>query len=463
MNTIHKRAVRTGEPQLWQRLLILFAGVCLLVSLGRYFAGNFGSLMTAMLLLPAACAFAGVVLVNSDVARQPECRILLAILALVFVSCALNEKYYGVFVENTVYLGVLIASIFTCYALPCVLPKEKRMDALHALIAVCAAVVSLVCLWGLTLAALGEYHMPAFMPEYGVGLCPPDVGMGADFRLVTFTHPNTVGMVCEIVFLLSLYRVLTAKKTAVRALYAAAAVICFAAVAAASSRTSSLALCVGLAMIVFRLLFLRLRGKKNALRWGVSIAAAIAAAAVCFLLLTVLYDGLLSLSPAGRSEAAMRTDAERVVADETSAFSGRTNIWKGVFDCMLDTPRLFAIGTSPVHVGQVVAPYTPIWVQEVHSSFVQLLISCGVLCPLLFASFIVLLAIRGARLFFAAAPDGGDDGGWLVPALVAILISACMETFLLLYQQLHFANLWFFLLAGYVVAVDKTCRKGSIP
>ena len=106
----------------------------------------------------------------------------------------------------------------------------------------------------------------------------------------------------------------------------------------------------------------------------------------------------------------------------------------------------------------MIAGYSPIWVQEVHSSFVQMLISCGVLCPVLFIVFVALLAVRGARTFLAAPAKGEPDARFLVPALVAVLISACMESFLLLYPQLHFSNLWFFLLAGYVVCLDGERR-----
>lgn len=441
--------MHAAEQPRWPWLLALLACVCLVTSLGRYFAGNLGSLATVMLLFPAACAFAGVVLLRADVRKRTEFRILLALLALTFISSALNEKFYGVFVKNRDYIGAMLVSVFVCYALCFALQKEKRLPVLHICIGVCAAIVTAVSLWGLVLAASGTYYMPRFQPEYGIGLCPPAVGMGADYRLVTFTHPNSTGMICEIVLLLSVYRLFTARKKAIRVLYAISAVVCFLAVSAASSRTSSLAVSVGLAMLGFRLLYQKLSCKGNLVRWGLALLIALAVAVGSFLLMDALYDGMLSLSPAGRSEAAAMTDAERVIADETSAFSGRTDIWSGVLKCMVDTPRLFAFGTSPVQVGQVIASYSPIWVQEVHSSFVQMLISCGVLCPLLFAAFVALLAASGLRLFFAKPDDGEEDVGFFVPVLVAVLISACMETFLLLYPQLHFANLWFFLLAGY--------------
>ena len=461
MRTDFSKAPENGRLPRYPYLLAAFAGVCLLVSLGQYFAGNLGNLVTTMLLFPAACAFAGAALYCRALPRCAESRVLYALLALVFIVSALNEKFYGVFTENAKYLGTLTVSIFVCYAFGFALPRERRMRALHICIDVCAAVVALMCLWGLALAASGVYYMPRFSPEYGIGLCPQNVGMGADFRLVVFTHPNTVGMVCEIVLLLCVYRAICCKRALSRALYAVAALICFVAASAASSRTSSLAISAGLAMIVFRLLYLWLRNRKCAVRIGAAIAAAVAVAVVCFALTDALYNGMLSLSPVGRSEIAAVTDAERVVADETGAFSGRTSIWLGVLRCMRDTPRLFALGASPVAVGHVIADYTPIWVQEVHSSFVQMLISGGALCPILFIAFVAMLCVRGARLYFAVPRAGEPDAGWLVPPLAAILISACMETFLLLYPRLHFANLWFFLLAGLVIAFDLERKQGA--
>ena len=227
MKSDGERAMLVDRQPEWRRLLALLAALCLLTSLGRYFAGNFGNLLTTMALLPAACMFTGIVCMDRGIRRQPEFWLLLAVFALTFLCSALNEKFYGVFTENRSYLGTLLASIFVCFGLFTVLPDKRRARVLHLLTGVCAAVVTLVCLWGLILAARGVYYMPRFSPEYGIGLCPPAVGMGADFRLVTFAHPNTVGMICEIVLLLCVYRVITARGGIVRTLYAIAAVSAF--------------------------------------------------------------------------------------------------------------------------------------------------------------------------------------------------------------------------------------------
>ena len=461
MNLKVHGAGERGGALTWQRWLALLALLCLLVSLGRFFATNMGTLMSVMVLFPLSAAFAALVLKETRLYRQPEFILLLAFAAAVLISSAVSEKLYGTFVANRNYLGTLATSLFVCYALCFALPKETRARTLHAFIGVSTAVVAAACLLGVILAARGDYLVPRFMPEYGIGLCPPEVGMGADWRLVVFTHPNTVGMVCEIVLLLCAYRIITLRNTLGRVLYGVAAAICFAALALAASRTSSLALSAGLAMVAFRLLWGKLKDRKPAARWLACIAAAAVTAVACFVLLDLLCGALLSLSPEGSSLAAAETAAERVIADETGAFSGRTRLWSGVLACMQDTPYLFAVGTSPVQVGQVIAPYTPIWVQEVHSSLVQMLISCGIPCLLLFAAFTVLLAVKGVRVFFAAPRAGAFDAGWLVPVLVAVLISASMETFLALYPQLHFANLWFFLAAGYVVCAANEQKAGA--
>ncbi len=454
----------------WPMLLALLASGCLALSLFRLYANNFGTLLFTMAVGPLACAAAGLILFHTALPRHPEFRLLLGLLAVLFVSSALNERFYGAFVENQNDLFTLIALIFVCYALCAALPKEKRTRVLDWLIDGSSAVVGAVALVGVVLAACGMYVLPAFMPEYGVGISPANVAMGADGRLVLFTHPNSAGMICEVVLLLNLYRILTDWRPTVRWLHGACALVCYLAIALAASRTATIAMAVGLALFAFRFVFLRFAHRKAPLRWFAALAAACGALAAAYLLNAAVCGLLLSVSPVNALSDAAVTAAGRNILEDFGMFTGRTTLWNGALQAMRDTPRLFAIGTSPVRVGAVVSSYTPIYAQELHNSFMQMLVSGGVLCLLLFLVFLALLCVRSVRLYFAGEvpASAGTDGptahlgataplraGYLPIPLAAILINACMETFLLVYPQLVFASVWFFILAGYAVCLSS--------
>ena len=456
-------------------LLAAFAGCCILLSLGRLYASNLGTLAFTMIVGPLACCAVGLIAFGTDLFSHWEFRLLIGILAVVFLSSMISEKFYGTFAQNRNDLFTLITLLFVCYSLCFALPKERRLPVLNALVDLSGLVVGIVALVGVVLAVCGQYVMPAFMPEYGIGLCPADVGMGADGRLVLFTHPNSVGMICEIVLLLNVYRLLCAKRPLVRWLHGACGLICFLALALAASRTATIAAAGGLALFAFRLLYLRLAGKSVWKRWCVSLISAAAVLVLAYLVNVAACDLMLAIAPVDNLSDAAVTAAERNILEDIGMFTGRTNIWAGALQAMKDLPRLFLIGTSPINVGLVVSPYSPIYAQELHNSFMQMLVSGGVLCPLLFFAFLILLFVHGLKLYFASpARSGGKIGsvttigldaaggaGYLIIPLAAILINACMETFLLIYPQLAFASVWFFLLAGFVVCISKETTGGK--
>lgn len=473
---MNQNRIRPGQWGTWPLWLALLAGACVLLSLGRLYANHFGTLLFTMLIGPLACCAAGLVLFETKLARQWEFRLLMGVLAVIFVCSALSEKFYGTFTENRNDLFVLVTLIFVCYALCFAQPSQHRRATLAVLIDVSAVVVSTVAAVGVVLAILGRYALPAFMPEYGIGICPEAVGMGADGRLVLFTHPNSTAMICEIVLLLDVYRCLTAKTACSKWLHGVSASICYLAIALAASRTATIAMCGGLALIACRFVLLKTvqwEGKKRFVR-GLAAAAAFGGVLVIgYLINGWLCDWMLSLSPVNSMTAAAATAAERNILEDIGMFTGRTKLWRGAFQAMCDAPRMFLIGTSPICVGQAVSSYTPIYAQELHNSFVQMFVSGGVFCPLLFLAFLAMLGIHSVKLYFSGtmiAPCNGakrarfvpavaQEEGWLTVVLAAVLVNAFLETFLLIYPQMVFASVWFFILAGYVVCTAKDCSE----
>ncbi len=453
----------------WPTFLALLAAGFLMLSLARLYASNLGTLALTMVFGPLALCAVGLVIFYTKLLCQGEFRLLIGILAVVFLSSAINEKFYGTFTDNINDLLMLTAELFVCYALCACLPKERRAATLNGLIDVGAAVVGIVALVGVILATMGLYVRPAFLPQYGIGLGPAGVVMGVDGRLVLFTHPNSAGMICEVVLLLSVYRILTAKGRLTKWLHGTVAVICFAALALAASRTATIATALGLALYGFRMVYNQYKTKGWLFRWALSLGCAVIVLVGTYFINTALCNGLLSFLPDNALSEAVETAANRNILEDMGMFTGRTKIWTGALAAMTDTPRLFLTGASPINVGLVVSPYSPIYAQELHNSFMQMLVSGGVLCPLLFFAFLAWLCVHSLRLYFtspglmrakrvglaAAQGDAIPGAGYLPIPIVAILVNACMETFLLIYPQPVFAGLWFFLLAGFVVCADR--------
>jgi len=70
--------------------------------------------------------------------------------------------------------------------------------------------------------------------------------------------------------------------------------------------------------------------------------------------------------------------------------------------------------------------------------------------------FLAVVLFTAGRIIFTSQQPG--DAACVLPAaLAAILVLSCMESFLLLYPDAYFANVWFVFIAGYL------SRQGDKP
>lgn len=434
----------------WPICMAILAAVCLVVSLVRFYAGNLCGLLFTTILAPLSLCGVGLLVFRTNLFRQRSFQLLLAVFAVFFLSIVLNEKFYGTLLQNRSYFDALVIYVFVCFPLGFILSEKARGKALHVLIGLSVGIIAVFCLVGIVAAASGAYLTNSFT-DYGIGISPDPADAGAYQRLAVLCYPNAVGMMSCIALLLALYEALTTKKRFCRALYIVAGCICYIALALTVSRASMFAASLGLGLYAFRFAMLHLPKKW---RWCRTIAAILLAA----LVLAVGYFGFRPVAAgvnqmaAGVSSSAITEVAERPVSNDIGNLTGRTTLWRAALQSMLDTPRLFLLGVSPCAVGQQTAPYLAsygIWYQELHNSYIQILYSCGLPCLLLFAVFLFLLVWQSGKGFFSQSVAMYADGYLPIP-LVAILAIAVLETFLLIYQDLYFANLWMFILAGYI-------------
>ena len=458
----------------WRIIMCVFVGGCMAASLMLYYVSNLCELAYQMVLAPAAFLLMGLVLFQTDAMKNLPGRILWGAFLCFFLSLLTNEKVYGSLLENRGYFYSLVIQLFVCFPLWAALSGTQREKALNWLMRLSLFLVAAACAIGVYAACTNQYFEPWVNMDYGIGIFVKPNGDGSLHRLTILCHANSVGLIGSVGLLLGVWMLLTRRSLFEKLLTGIACLLIYVAVALSVSRTSMLAVSGGMALFAFRFAFLRLQRKKPLLRIGGALAAG--------LVLLVLTYGLFSPAVSLVTKVAVSTSApasapaqsaevtpspeqvqpadsaalieERPLTADVVAFSGRPFIWKQAVSTFGSNPRLWLFGHSPSEVGNQVSPSLLIWTTQMHSSFVQILIASGLPCLLLFLAFLVVLGRRCIRLYFGGG-TGSTDLGYLPAILVPIVVFALMESFLVIYPQLYFANLWFFLLAG------AACTEGA--
>ena len=475
----------------WKGLLSGFVVVCLLDSLALYYATRFTALLYAMLLMPLTFLLMGLCLVEMRAFRRADTALLILFAVWFFLSAALSEYRAGAFLDNRDYLYALCMQLFVCYPLGSVLDEKPLRRTLRTAAAVSVVLLFLLDAFAVYAACTNQYFTFDMGAEYGVGVYTETVLDSAFHRLTTLYHPNSVGMFSGLAALLSLYLALTTeKKPWCKGLLFLTLPVFYVCITMSASRTAMICLCVAGALMLFRYLWFRLQTRKLAVRLPAALLAALALSALLTVLSAPANAALQRISNRSADAAAQAAASSAAPVEEAPAYadsataaaveaigedtlildrsveaegfsmSGRTTIWKKALDTVKATPLTLLFGISPAQVGPVIGPQLNIWTNLMHSSFVQILVSCGVVGLLLFLAFLVLLAVRCIRLFFRADTDA-LKAGYLPVLLVFLLLSAFLESFLVIFPTPFFASLWCFLCAGVVMRPAYAAKKAD--
>ena len=143
----------------------------------------------------------------------------------------------------------------------------------------------------------------------------------------------------------------------------------------------------------------------------------------------------------------------------TTGLSGRNRIWKRSVQLIFHSPKNFMIGVTP---GLLKAAFKNTFdlkraPDHTHNLYLQVATSLGVPAMLLFIVFLLSLGKRCIRLLLAGE-QAAFEGAWSIQIILLYMILIDLVEPMLFASRC--VNLpFFYILAGWIVAMDKRCLK----
>lgn len=415
--------------------------------------------------------------------KNREIRFLLAYLCWMCLCVILNHGRMHL-EDSYPWFMCMCTVLFLCFSLPYAFDRETAARLMTALVVATVLAVALLSI--VSLIALYAQGIAAKFPSVFEGISLHDG------RLYIDSHPNRSAPAQALAVVLAGYLLAQSKKTWQRVLWILLAILCYIPLALTVSRTAIIGAGVAVGFEVYLVLQEALRKKTR-----VVLHVLLGVVAAC-ISLVVIYKGAelvgrasnlylarvesaqvqqeaLAVTPT--TEPAPATSIEEpastaqpvdvgntasAVADRglvgADSFSGRTDIWLGVWNGLLQNPRILAFGTGPAAASDVMAPYFPVDspIGLFHNSLLAALVSFGVVGLLLTLVFVALVVLSAVKLSFGARNAGVSLAMRLLPAvLIFTFAEGMMEDFLFAYQALNISWIWFMIAAGFVVRAIK--------
>ncbi len=415
---------------------------------------------------PAALLLASQLLFRQSIAKHIEMKLLLVMLVWSLATVVLNF-YRAQIVDSYNWFAAVCTALFLCFSLPYAFEKEQLERLAKLLAKVTLIAVTLLSLVGL-IAVFAEQVATKFPSIFeGIGIWEGRLGLD--------NHPNRSAPAPALGVIFSILVFKAEKRIWRRVLAVLCGVICFVTLALTVSRTAIIATGFAVGFITFILLREALRPRMRSLfRWSVCALAAVA-------VVLVIYQGALPVAMLAnaaidqQNEADVETQAivetqeedpsdeeivERDLSDADS-FNGRTDIWRGVLNGLIQNPKILAFGTGPAMASEVMAPYFPEGspVGIFHNSLVGALVAFGVVGLLLILLLLVVIAVASLRLCFGKK-EAYPLALRLLPAVLLYTVAeSMMEDFLFSNLSLNIVCVWFMLAAGFVLRLTGKEKK----
>ncbi len=410
-----------------------------------------------------------------------EIRFLLVYLAWMCLTIVLNRSRAHL-VASYQWFSCTITVLFLCFSLPYAFDQKTAERVMTAL-----AVTTVVSVVFLSIVSLLTVYTNWFAPMF------PTFSEGIQFsegRLRIDNHPNRSAPAQAVAVILVGYLLARSKKRWHRVVWVVCGVLCYIPLALTVSRTGIIGAGLALGLEVYLVLREALKPRMKAV-----LRVALGVLAACITIVAV-YEGaelvgrvnngyLARVEAAAAQEAALNPaptaapeesavvptataqPAEGEVAatevvdrdlSDAESFNGRTDIWRGVLNGVLQNPRILAFGTGPAVVSEVMSPYFPVNspIGYFHNSLVAVLASFGVIGLLLTLVFLALVAVSAVKLSFGARHQTLPLATRLLPAVLLFTFAeGMMEDFLFAYQALNVSWVWFMIAAGFIVCAIK--------
>lgn len=402
-------------------------------------------------------------------------------------GCATVILNYGraQLVDSYEWFASICTTIFLCFSLPYAFKRDDTRRVLSML--ALATLISAVILSVVSLIAVFVKDITVKMPSVFEGI---DIGGG---RLSIDNHPNRSAPAPALGLILSGVLLADTKKVGRRLLIVLGAIICFIPLALTNSRTAIIGTGIAIAFETALVLRQKLRGRISAV-FRITLSIFIAAVvAVSFYKASTLTQQLCNAAlarkemtgaimqgspatgmPKETTSPSLPIVKEPIMAEDTSegkapaviatekiitrdfsdagSFNGRTEIWRGVWNGILQNPKIFLIGTGPEMASEVMSPYFPLNapIGIFHNSLVGTLVSYGLPGLCLSLAFLVMAALASIRLSFGRTIYQPLAIRLLPAVMLFAVAEGMMEDFLFTSTTLNIVWIWFMIAAGFI-------------
>jgi len=402
---------------------------------------------------PVSLLLASQMYFNQRFTRHFEIKLLLAFFAWGLVTVVLN--YSRAPLTNSYYWFASISTvIFLCFSLPYAFEKADARRVLLLLAVVTFVAVVLYC--AASLIAVFAKGVAAKAPSIF-----EDIFI-TEGRLRIDDHPNRSAPAPALGVVLAGILLAGAKKGWQRVLVVLGAVVCFVPLALTVSRTAILGAGFAIGFEVFLVLRDALRGRLRAvLRWLICLAAA-GVVVVAFYKGAALAAEVSSaaLAQQTQTQAQDTAELEEVITRDLSdaeSFNGRTDIWLGVWNGLMQNPKILLIGTGPTMTINAMLPYFPPTSASgpFHNSFFDVLVALGIPGILLLLVFFAVTAIAAIRLSLGKASDQPLMVKMLPAVMILVFTEGMMEDEMFFSTLLNVIWIWLMISAGFVLRLGK--------
>ena len=340
---------------------------------------------------------------------------------------------------------VLFFGIYALTAEASAAKREELFDLAALLFSACSLVLGAVLMYCVVM--IKKYGDA----QFAFGICD-------GIYLCANGHYNTTGMIAVCCALMSLAGAARLKKMPLRIMSVLSVVLMTLTAVLTQSRTARYALIVGYALMAYGELAARLRVKRAFLRHAAALAAACVVAVAGYGAADMISDAAIahynraqqkrvevSLVPIAAAEentqeakaestpkpakAKVKTYRARKAAD--SSFSGRTAIWRNLFQRWKDYPKYLIMGHGIGRIGGMVTENTIHEGREavsIHNTYLQFIADYGLVGFGLLCVFFALIAVPLVRVFFACGTQALPGYRALCAIVAASLLTGMMES-----------------------------------
>lgn len=388
---------------------------------------------------------------------SPEQIFVLIFVAWYIVVCGFRSVYEhtSYFTSNDNRLFYMSMAAFSLFPLVEIAGRDKARRVIEIMMNSGLFMYTAVCAWVLW----NYYHgiLVALPSGYEVTLYRGSALQIGGHRNITASYSIILVGIC-------IYMLFTARSKLRFLAYIPCALINITVIMLTNSRTSFIVL---VAMISGSFLIRALKHIKFKNK-GVAIIALVVIVVIGAVLMFYLRNGILSFHSDVWKEKLQNNNAMK--ARNMTNLNGRVNIWKASIKLMLSSPDRFFFGVTPTDLQRVLMDIGKFPVKQPHCHNLILHVGCCFGVPMMIAyTWFIVSIVRRAFHVMVYTGDKLFKNSWTVPMIVSgILLTETVEVLTMANRCFNLPV--FFILAGCIVAMDKTitgtkskeCRQQTI-